>query len=116
MSFLYCSTVRSLCNLRGRLEVVSDDAASDGSFVKDLADPAVVPEELGIGGTWKDSVPFWESWIDDRVGKRGKDFVCDDTYSNASRDGTHPQGREEDGGTAQLVPIHRRNCGNRFNP
>lgn len=50
-----------------RLQVVSDEGALEGSFTKDLADPAVVPMELGIGGTWEDSKAFWDSWVDGRV-------------------------------------------------
>lgn len=50
-----------------RLQVVSDEAALDGSFVNSVADAAVVPVELGIGGTWEGSVAFWDNWVGDRV-------------------------------------------------
>ena len=50
-----------------RVEIVAGARAGDGSFTEELADPALVPEELGIQGTWTGSHDFWDKWVGDRV-------------------------------------------------
>lgn len=56
-----------------RVEFVTDERASDGSFTKELADPSSIPVELGIKGTWTGSRDFWDEWVGQRVAEHGSE-------------------------------------------
>ncbi|CAM9563683.1 unnamed protein product [Ectocarpus sp. 6 AP-2014] len=59
--------------MRARVEFVTDERASDGSFTKELADPSSIPVELGIKGTWTGSRDFWDEWVGRRVDQHGSE-------------------------------------------
>eukprot|EP00752_Nemacystus_decipiens_P015994 g14299.t1 len=53
--------------MRARVEIVTSDRASDGSFTSELAEPSFIPAELGIQGKWTGSHDFWGKWVEERV-------------------------------------------------
>lgn len=50
-----------------RVEIVANDRAKDGSFTNELAEPSLIPAELGIQGKWTRSHDFWGKWVEKRV-------------------------------------------------
>eukprot|EP00903_Cladosiphon_okamuranus_P008989 g8599.t1 len=53
--------------MRARVEVVANATARDGSFTNELAEPSLIPEELGIQGKWTGSHDFWSKWVEERL-------------------------------------------------